>query len=73
MLNKYILSAKHTLPAGCSIVIAPIALHMNPTIYTDPEKFNPENFTPEKIAERHKYSFIPFSGGPRGCIGERTR
>lgn len=33
-------------------------------------KFNPENFTPQKIAERHPYTYLPFSGGPRNCVGK---
>ncbi|XP_015366846.1 PREDICTED: cytochrome P450 4g15-like [Diuraphis noxia] len=33
--------------------------------------FNPENFSPENVAKRHKYSFIAFSGGPRSCIGSK--
>ncbi|KAG8249438.1 hypothetical protein J6590_019726 [Homalodisca vitripennis] len=61
----------YILPAGCSVVIAPIATHMNPTLYTDPERFNPERFSPENLSMRHRYSFIPFSGGPRGCIGSK--
>ncbi|XP_046665741.1 cytochrome P450 4C1-like [Homalodisca vitripennis] len=59
----------YILPAGCNLGIVPIATHMNPTLYTDPKRFNPERFSPENLSMRHRYSFISFSGGPRGCIG----
>ncbi|XP_054257647.1 cytochrome P450 4g15-like, partial [Macrosteles quadrilineatus] len=61
----------YTLPQGCSIVIAPLSTHMNPALYPDPEKFDPERFTAEAVAARHRYAYIPFSGGPRGCIGSK--
>jgi len=58
------------LPKGTTCVIALLATHLSPDLYSDPGSFNPENFSPENVAKRHKYSFIPFSGGPRGCIGK---
>ncbi|XP_054262081.1 cytochrome P450 4C1-like [Macrosteles quadrilineatus] len=61
----------YTLPQGCSIVIAPLSTHMNTALYPDPEKFDPERFTAEAVAARHRYAYIPFSGGPRGCIGSK--
>jgi len=47
-----------------------MATHHSPDLYPDPWSFNPENFSPENNAKRHRYSFIAFSGGPRGCIGK---
>lgn len=35
----------------------------------DAAKFNPENFFPENYVPRHPYSYVPFSAGPRNCIG----
>ncbi|XKL69420.1 hypothetical protein PGB90_007189 [Kerria lacca] len=59
----------YTLPAGCDISINVPYIHLNPRYYNEPLKFNPDNFTPEAEAKRPKYAYIPFSSGPRICIG----
>lgn len=58
-----------TIPEDIDILIPIFRLHRNPKYYPDPLKFNPERFSPEQIAKRPQYSYIPFSGGPRNCIG----
>ena len=55
---------------GTDIFISPYYLHRHPAYWDEPEKFNPERFTPEAIKQRHKFAFIPFSAGPRRCIGD---
>ena len=57
------------IPEGCNIVISSYALHRNPRIFADPLTFNPDRFTMEQSIGRHPYAFIPFSAGPRNCIG----
>ncbi|CAI6359143.1 unnamed protein product [Macrosiphum euphorbiae] len=66
-----IFSNDYVLPKGTTCVISPIATHHSPELYPNPWSFNPENFSPENVAKRHRYSFIAFSGGPRGCIGSK--
>ena len=63
-------AGKCTVPAGCGVLIAPFATHRLPGIYPDPEKFDPDRFLADRAESRHQYAFIPFSAGPRSCIGE---
>lgn len=51
--------------------MATIKLHRDPEVYPNPDTFNPDNFLPEKTANRHYYAFIPFSAGPRSCVGRK--
>lgn len=44
-------------------------LHHHPDFWPDPTRFDPDRFTPEAKAERDAWSYAPFSGGPRVCIG----
>lgn len=60
-----------TLPKGCSVLIGTFKLHRRPDIYPEPEVFDPDRFLPEKSANRHFYSFVPFSAGPRSCVGRK--
>lgn len=58
-------------PAGCTVVVATLKLHRREDIYKNPNVFDPDNFLPEKAANRHYYSYIPFSAGPRSCVGRK--
>ncbi|CAH1406773.1 unnamed protein product [Nezara viridula] len=62
---------KHILPKDTDCFIIPYVTHRNPEQFPNPEVFDPDNFLPERINNRHPYSYIPFSAGPRNCIGKR--
>lgn len=57
------------VPAGTSILISSFVTHRHAGFWENPEGFEPERFTPEAMKARHRYAYIPFGGGPRGCIG----
>lgn len=60
-----------TLPAGISVVISPFYMARDPKIFKDPLKFDPSRFDPEKSSEAfNQFAFIPFSAGPRNCVGK---
>lgn len=64
------MSGDYVVPAGATVVIATFKLHRLAHIYPNPDKFDPDNFLPERQANRHYYAFVPFSAGPRSCVGK---
>lgn len=58
------------VPAGTEIYIAPYLIQRNPRLWEDPDRFKPERFSPELSRDRHPLAMIPFSVGPRNCIGD---
>jgi cytochrome P450 len=59
------------VPAGAIVALSPYTLHRHPAFWPEPEKFDPERFTPEQEAAQHRYAYIPFGGGVRRCIGDQ--
>ncbi|XP_076285745.1 putative cytochrome P450 6a13 isoform X1 [Lasioglossum baleicum] len=62
---------KFTLPKQIAVWIPLFAIHRDPEIYPDPEKFDPERFSEEQVATRHPMHYLPFGDGPRSCIASR--
>ncbi|KAM5247993.1 cytochrome P450 4A4-like isoform 4-T4 [Ctenodactylus gundi] len=58
-----------SLPKGIVVSLSIYGLHHNPKVWPSPEVFDPSRFAPDST--RHSHSFLPFSGGPRNCIGKQ--
>lgn len=61
---------EYDITPGVSIVVGIHRLHRKERYWgPNAHLYNPDNFLPEKVVARHPYCFIPFSAGPRDCIG----
>eukprot|EP00074_Homo_sapiens_P081789 XP_016855955.1 cytochrome P450 4B1 isoform X1 [Homo sapiens] len=60
-----------SLPAGSLISMHIYALHRNSAVWPDPEVFDSLRFSTENASKRHPFAFMPFSAGPRNCIGQQ--
>lgn len=60
------------IPAGTNLGVSPLHLGHLESIFPDPEKFKPERFDVVTSAEKmNPFAYIPFSAGPRNCIGQK--
>lgn len=60
---------RYRIPPDTFLILLIYGLHHDPDLWDDPEKFDPERFAPEAVKEHIPFSFAPFGGGPRLCIG----
>jgi cytochrome P450 len=58
------------IPKGSLLVVIPWLLHRHRLLWDQPDHFIPERFLPENAGSRQRYSYIPFSVGPRVCAGQ---
>ena len=59
------------IPAGALVMFYIYGAHRHPAHWDgDVEAFDPERFAPERAQRRHKFAYLPFSAGPRICIGK---
>ena len=59
----------HRVPRGSVVGVLPWVIHRHRTLWDDPDRFDPGRFTPEAVAARSRYAYLPFAIGPRICIG----
>jgi cytochrome P450 len=61
---------RYTIPARSILLMSQYVTHHDARFFPDPFRFDPERWTPEARESRPKFSYFPFGGGPRLCIGE---
>ncbi|XP_014204927.1 cytochrome P450 4C1-like [Copidosoma floridanum] len=69
-LNNHAVIDNFFIPKGTTVNIQIYQLHRDPEIWENAETFDPDRFLPENSQGRHPYAYVPFSLGPRRCIGD---
>nr|XP_016997387.2 cytochrome P450 6a2-like [Drosophila takahashii] len=72
-LNDYVVpgNPRFVIEKGTQVLIPSCAYHRDEDMYPDPETFDPDRFSPEKVAARDSVEWLAFGDGPRNCIGMR--
>jgi cytochrome P450 len=60
----------YQVPEGWNVLYEINQTHLSPEAYAEPSAFQPDRFDADSSAGRPKYSYIPFGGGIRECIGK---
>ncbi len=74
VLSDYAIENKtgsDVLRRGDIVLMAQAVMHFDARFWTNPDRFDPDRWTPEADAARPNFAYFPFGGGPRVCIGEQ--
>ncbi|XP_065885802.1 cytochrome P450 4F6-like isoform X2 [Dysidea avara] len=59
------------IPKGTWLGVGIHAMHRDPSVWNDPERFDPMRFSTDNSKKMDPFTFLAFSAGPRNCIGQR--
>ncbi|XP_076327237.1 cytochrome P450 4c3-like isoform X2 [Tachypleus tridentatus] len=71
LLKEDLVINGYHIPKGTTCFLFVFMLHRDSEIFPNPETYDPDRFLPQNVAGRHPYAYVPFSAGPRNCIGQR--
>lgn len=65
-------AGENVIPAGTNVIIALYAISRDPQYFDQPDEFIPERFlATNNSSKKNSFAFVPFSAGPRNCIGQK--
>ncbi|MGH7514824.1 MAG: cytochrome P450, partial [Gemmatimonadales bacterium] len=67
-VHEYAIGGRR-LPAGAPVFVSPFVTQRDPRWWPDPDRFDPERWTPAAVAGTPRFAAFPFGAGPRSCIG----
>ncbi|XP_033211382.1 cytochrome P450 4C1-like isoform X2 [Belonocnema kinseyi] len=71
VLHEDLQLKNYLVPAGANVHVYIYDLQRDPHFWPNPTVYDPDRFLPENSRNRHPYAYVPFSGGPRNCIGQK--
>ena len=63
-------AGEYVVPKGSYVFTSQYVVHRHPKYFPEPMRFDPDRWAPEEAAKRPRFSYFPFGGGQRACIGE---
>ncbi|MDA1353726.1 MAG: cytochrome P450 [bacterium] len=60
----------HTIKRDTNIIIPTYAIHRHPEFWPNPDTYDPMRFFGKSERDFPKFTYLPFGGGPRFCIGQ---
>ncbi|AEN06557.1 Unspecific monooxygenase [halophilic archaeon DL31] len=61
----------YRVPAESAVMVPQWVVHRSERYWDEPDQFDPSRWEPEPRADRPRFAYFPFGGGPRHCIGKQ--